>query len=87
MPGVTAADVWRIYVKPSLDGLIVFRKKTVTRRSARVIARNQQFASVKPSSGCGGNGPVGRDGKAHTPIKKFIACERQKLGGRRVAAV
>jgi len=83
MAGVTAADVWRIYVKPSLNGLLVFRKKTVIRRSSRVIERNRRFASIKPSVGCGGQGPIGKDGKAHTPIKQFIACEREKLGGGR----
>jgi hypothetical protein len=86
---VSVASVWRIYTKPSMDGAIIFRSKTVTRRSARVLARNRAFSSVKPSAGCGGQGPTGKDGKPHTPWKKFVACERakaQSLAGRAVTA-
>ena len=80
----SVGDVWRIYTKPSMDGAIIFRKKTVQRRSMRVIERNRQFAANPPSRGCGGQGPVGRDGKAHTPWKKFVACERARAGGRAI---
>lgn len=78
MPGVSAGDVWRLYVKPSLDGRLVIRKKTVMRRSARVLERNRTFAATigRRPQACGGQGPTGVDGRPHTPIKKFIACLR-----------
>lgn len=79
---VSAADVWRLYIKPSMHGQLVIRKKTVMRRSARVIAVNRSFAAVKPSAGCGGKGPVGKDGKSHTPWGPFVACERAAAAGK-----
>lgn len=87
MGGPTAADVWKCYIKPSMDGRLIIRKKTVIRRSLRVIERNKAFAGVKPSVGCGGQGPVGLDGKPHTPWKKFVACEREKAAPLRTRAI
>lgn len=50
MAGVTIADIWRIYVKPSMGGRAIIRKKTVNRKSARVLERNKQLASAKPAA-------------------------------------
>jgi len=45
-------DVYRVYVKPSLDGLMVVRKKTTKHVSARVAASKERVRSyaekVKP---------------------------------------
>jgi len=69
MAGVTAADVWRIYVKPSMDGRLIPRKKTVLRRSAKVLERNKIFAQKAPQMvlACRGR-----------PWKEYVACLRQK---------
>lgn len=47
MAGVTLADVYRVYVKPSMKGRLVIRKKTVIRRSERVKEVNKAFAQAK----------------------------------------
>lgn len=44
---VTLADVFRAYVKPSLGGELVLRKRNVTRRSAKVIEVNEKFGNAK----------------------------------------
>ena len=44
------ADVWRLYVKPSMKGAVIIRKKTVIRRSAKVLERNRDFATKKIAS-------------------------------------
>lgn len=45
-------DVYRVYVKPSLDGLMVVRKKTTRHVSARVAASKERIRkyseTVKP---------------------------------------
>lgn len=86
MAGVTPADVWRLYVKPSMDGRLIIRKKTVNRKSTKVLARNRAFAEAKPSAGCGHSQQNGTfyGGQYHTSWKKFVSCERanaQKLVG------
>ena len=43
---VTFADVFRAYVKPSEKGRLVIRKRTVVRKSAKVIERNKEFAEA-----------------------------------------
>lgn len=42
MPGSTLGDTFRAYVKPSLDGLLVIRKKTTRQTSARVDASKKR---------------------------------------------
>lgn len=46
----TVGDVWRIYIKPSMKGAIIARKKTVNRMSARVIERNKQLEALRGTS-------------------------------------
>lgn len=43
----TAADVWSLYIKPSLDGELVIRKKTSTQTSARLAARKSKLEALK----------------------------------------
>lgn len=53
---ISAADVWKIYVKPSLDGRIVFRKRTARHKSARLRAAKDRVAEYSkagsPSKRC-----------------------------------
>jgi len=63
----TMADVWRVYVKPSMDGRLVIRKKGVIRRSERVIERNRRFAQAKIASACKGR-----------RWKQFVSCLREQ---------
>jgi hypothetical protein len=43
----TAGDVWRVYIKPSLDGELVIRKKTTNQTSARLAARKSKLEALK----------------------------------------
>ena len=43
---ITVGDVWKPYAKPSEKGRLIIRKKTVNRKSARVLARNQELARL-----------------------------------------
>ena len=43
----TFGDVFRAYVKPTLGGELVIRKRNVIRRSARVKAVNEKFGNAK----------------------------------------
>lgn len=45
MAKVTAADIFSVYVKPSLDGELVFRKKTTSQSSPFVEARKEALRS------------------------------------------
>ena len=45
---ITAGDIWRVYVKPSLDGKIIFRKRNTVQTSARVKASKERIAAAKP---------------------------------------
>jgi len=49
MPGVTLADIYTVYAKPSLDGRLVIRKKTARQVSARLKARKEEVAEAKPA--------------------------------------
>lgn len=49
MGKITIADIWSVYVKPSLNGRTIFRKKGVNRRSERVKERNREFAKLRAS--------------------------------------
>jgi hypothetical protein len=42
-------DVLRAYIKPSLDGAIILRKRTSTQTSMRVKASKDRVAASKPS--------------------------------------
>ncbi|MFA5186452.1 MAG: hypothetical protein WC551_08255 [Patescibacteria group bacterium] len=46
----TLADVFRVYVKPSLKGGVVIRKRTTAVQSAKKVTRMEAFASTAP--GC-----------------------------------
>jgi hypothetical protein len=43
----TAGDVWRVYIKPSLDGELVIRKKTTDQTSARLAARKSKLEALR----------------------------------------
>jgi hypothetical protein len=85
MPGVTLADIYTVYSKPSLDGRLVIRKKTARQVSARLKARKDEVAKTKPAVGahkaCSGAGKTikkrvyvpgkGYEVKDVCPIKEF----------------
>jgi len=48
MATITPGDIFRMYVKPSLGGRIVFRKKNTIQTSARLEARKSEVAQLKP---------------------------------------
>jgi hypothetical protein len=82
----TLGDTFRVYIKPSLDGQLVIRKKTSNQTSARLKARQAQFASVAPSKPCHDelvSAGKCRDvkGKMTCHIKDMKACMRRRLGG------
>lgn len=68
----TLADAFRAYVKPSMDGAIIIRKRTVTRKSSKVLERNAAFATTM---GGPGGGVVQCRGK---PWKEYVSCLRSK---------
>lgn len=80
---ITAGDVWKPYVKPSLDGRLIFRKKN-TRFSEDAIARLEagpwdRMSRLTPSVQCRG-----------LPMRRFRSCMRRVLKGgspRRVTAM
>ncbi len=45
----TLADTFTAYIKPSLDGLLVLRKRTTNQTSARVAASKKRVEDAKPS--------------------------------------
>ncbi len=47
---VTLADVFRAYVKPSLKGRLILRKRTSNQTSARLQARKMKVADAKPAT-------------------------------------
>ncbi len=63
----TLADVFRAYVKPSMDGALIIRKRTVNRKSERVKERNRLFAEAKIATACKGK-----------PWKQFVSCLREQ---------
>jgi len=68
----TTADVWRLYVKPALDGALITRKRTVRRVSAKVFERMAKFSDLM-------KGPGGAVVACRTkPWKQFISCLRDK---------
>lgn len=93
MKGVTLADVFRVYIKPSLDGRIVFRKKTSKQTSARLLERKMKVAKAKPAQeayeNCKRNGDTvmkrvyipgkGYETKEVCPIDKFRTYLRQAM--------
>lgn len=65
--GATLGDIIKVYVKPSMDGRLIIRKRGVTRRSERVLERNRMFANAKLASACKGK-----------PWKQFVSCLREE---------
>ncbi|HDJ51103.1 MAG TPA: hypothetical protein ENF25_02760 [Thermoprotei archaeon] len=49
MVKVTLGDAFRVYIKPSLDGRLVIRKKNTIRYSEKVKAINEKVATAKPA--------------------------------------
>ncbi len=49
MATVTFADVFKAYVKPSLKGRLVLRKRTSNQTSSRLQARKMKVAEAKPA--------------------------------------
>ena len=47
----TLGDVFRAYIKPSLDGAIILRKRTTDQVSPRVAASKERVERAKPSVG------------------------------------
>ena len=45
--GATVGDVWRPYSKPSLDGLMVIRKRNTRQTSARLEERKEDLRALK----------------------------------------
>ncbi len=45
----TLGDVFRAYIKPSLDGAIILRKKTSDQTSDRVAKSKERVRTAKPS--------------------------------------
>jgi len=43
MPGPTLGDTYRVFIKPSLDGRLVIRKRTTRQTSARVEASKKRI--------------------------------------------
>jgi len=68
----TLADVFRAYVKPSMKGLLVIRKKTVNRISEKVLAKNASFSTTMGGSA---GAVVSCRGK---PWDAFISCLKEK---------
>ncbi len=63
----TLADVFRAYIKPSMDGRIILRKRGVIRRSEKVLERNRRFGEAKIATECKG-----------LPWKQFVSCLREQ---------
>ena len=63
----TLGDIIKVYVKPSMDGRLIIRKRGVNRTSANVIAVNRKFANAKLASSCKG-----------LKWKKFVSCLREQ---------
>lgn len=68
----TLGDIIKVYVKPSMDGRLIIRKRGVNRRSERVLERNKVFAEIarKVVPSCKG-----------LPWKQFVACLRKGFRG------
>jgi len=47
---VTLADIYKPYVKPSLQGRLVLRKRTSNQTSARLQERKMKVAQAKPAT-------------------------------------
>lgn len=45
----TLADTFTAYIKPSLDGLLVIRKRNTNQTSSRVAASKKRVEDAKPS--------------------------------------
>jgi len=87
----TLGDVFRCYVKPTLDGLLVIRKRNVIRKSKKVMAINKKLEDAVAA----GKAPaklareecirhkgwyyIGKDGKKHCHIKHFIKLLRKYM--------
>ncbi len=63
----TLADVYKPYIKPSMKGRIILRKRTVNRKSEAVKKVNEIFAQAKLASRCKGR-----------PWEKFVSCLREE---------
>ena len=63
----TLGDIIKVYVKPSMDGKLIIRKRGVNRKSERVLERNRMFARAKIASACKGR-----------PWKQFVSCLRSQ---------
>ena len=72
----TFGDVFRAYVKPSLGGELVIRKRNTIRRSENVRKVNENFATAKLASQA--NGKCKQDNKTVKQIRY--------VGGKRVEA-
>ena len=68
---ISAADVWRVYVKPSLDGRIVFRKKTARQTSARLKRAKDRVAEYSK-----GGSPSQR---CHNELVNAGKCPRKRV--------
>ena len=64
---VTFADVFRAYVKPSMGGALIIRKRGVRRTSEKVKAINRRMADLKPASKCKGK-----------KWRQFVSCLREQ---------
>lgn len=58
-------DLIKAYVKPTMDGTVILRKKGVIRKSEKVLERNKKFGAAKLATACKGN-----------PWKQFVSCLR-----------
>ncbi len=67
----TLGDIIKVYVKPSMDGRLIIRKRGVNRLSDRVRARNEVFSNAAHS----GNLSTACKGK---PWKQFVSCLRKQ---------
>ena len=60
-------DIIRVYIKPSMDGAMIIRKRGVIRKSEKVKRINRIIAEAKPASAC-----KGKDWKS------FVSCLREQ---------
>ena len=67
MAGVTLADVYSAYVKPSLDGRLVIRKRTSRQTSARLEKAKERVKKAKPSE------------KAHARLVREGKCPTKRV--------
>jgi hypothetical protein len=83
----TLGDTFRVYIKPSLDGQLVIRKKTTNQTSAAVKARQAKLASLPkselPSVAC--HNELVAAGKC--PTKRVYSQELGRMAERAVCPI